>query len=1243
MRFLLLVTMLVWTLSTSAQTIVQKFSFGKYTLKTQNEHSIFSIPGTRNMAAPGNPAQPYKLTNILLPPGAKVTNVHIKITKKQHIGLNHDLMPMQHVQPLSVSEKHGFIKNQSSYTKTKNLNIGESIIINQERMNGYDIAQIKFSPIEYYPVQKNIDLANELELIVEYKNSKNNNLSMRSARKRVNDRVMNFCDHKAFAKAYKPKQKASNSSIDAIIITPEAFVADFEPLILDYQLRGMAPEVLTVENIQSAYSGADLQEKIRNAIIDYYQNHDVMYVLLGGDVEHIPHRGFFCQVQSSTVYEDDDIPADLYYMALDGNWNTDGDSNWGEPDEDDLIPEIALSRLPFTTHEELAKMLNKINMYANQPVTGELNNPLLAGEHLYDNPLTWGAQYLDLIHGTHDDNGYTTTGIPDSHPFDSLYDRNASWSSGDIIDEINNGHPFIHHVGHSNSNYAMRLYNSDITNSNFNQVDGITHNFPLIYTHGCICGAFDDSDCIAEEMLQIDNFAVAFVGNSRYGWFNEGQTEGPSQHIHREFMNALYGDSIQSLAEAHMISKIETSGWVEAPNQHEYGALRWCFYDCNALGEPLLPIWTNDPRDIEVTVPGNVYVGESIITVNATENGQPAKNIAVVIKMADAFYGTGKTNEAGEAEITLAQPFSELGEIDIISSGYNVLKDTVQETLQRPQEGYLIVSEIDLDGEQQPIYGHAYTPNLLLENVGENASASTLLKVSTENSYVEISDTIVSLEPVNALQQTNIAEAFGLNICDTIPDQQPIELTFSFFENDELTHTMQKTLISRAPVLNWQTAILNDEISGNANGIFDPGEIIKLIVQLENKGSIMPQNVMAHIENTGKNITILNDTVNYIPSGDETSVTMEFAIQASNEQSSGSSLSLVYSGAYDNFALPEMQFNCIVGQALEDFETGDFTKYNWVNDNSFPWEAITEETFEGNFSGCSPDLDHDQMSELSITMDVPEADSISFMYKVSCEDGSSYLWDYLEFSIDGTQIETWDGEIDWNRAAHPVDAGTHTFKWTYTKDGSVSSGDDCAWIDNIMFPIPGYTPPEDNLPPEIFADSEINITEGEAFIHTFDASDPENDPLTATLLLAPEWINMEEANTNEWNINGTAPTPMVNLPDIVVAVGDGYQYAGKSFFFKTNPVGIEATQPAQDKIKIYPQPAADFAFIELQQKSGIQNIQIISAQGKTLVQKSLNSLQNKHRIDLQNMAPGVYVINFQTKTGENHNKKLIVK
>ncbi|MBN2829198.1 MAG: choice-of-anchor D domain-containing protein, partial [Candidatus Cloacimonetes bacterium] len=35
---------------------------------------------------------------------------------------------------------------------------------------------------------------------------------------------------------------------------------------------------------------------------------------------------------------------------------------------------------------------------------------------------------------------------------------------------------------------------------------------------------------------------------------------------------------------------------------------------------------------------------------------------------------------------------------------------------------------------------------------------------------------------------------------------------------------------------------------------------------------------------------------------------------------------------------------------------------------------------------------------------------------------------------------------------YPVTSGTHTFKWTYYKDSSVSSGSDCTWVDNITFP-----------------------------------------------------------------------------------------------------------------------------------------------------------------------------------------------
>jgi hypothetical protein len=86
-------------------------------------------------------------------------------------------------------------------------------------------------------------------------------------------------------------------------------------------------------------------------------------------------------------------------------------------------------------------------------------------------------------------------------------------------------------------------------------------------------------------------------------------------------------------------------------------------------------------------------------------------------------------------------------------------------------------------------------------------------------------------------------------------------------------------------------------------------------------------------------------------------------------------------------------------------------------------------------------------------MDVVMDDSISFYRKVSCEDDpSNNNYDWLGFFIDNVEIERWDGEMDWQRMAYPVTAGQHTFKWVYTKDYSVSSGADAAWIDYIIFP-----------------------------------------------------------------------------------------------------------------------------------------------------------------------------------------------
>jgi hypothetical protein len=143
----------------------------------------------------------------------------------------------------------------------------------------------------------------------------------------------------------------------------------------------------------------------------------------------------------------------------------------------------------------------------------------------------------------------------------------------------------------------MRLYTSNITDAAFSQVNGFIHNYQVLYTQGCYCGAFDQSGCIASKMLTIHNFLAGGVFNSRYGWFDEGTSEGPSEHLEREFVSALYDDSIpeRHFGTVHMISKIKTAPWITLPGEWEPGARRWCQYCANALGDPAMEIWTDEP------------------------------------------------------------------------------------------------------------------------------------------------------------------------------------------------------------------------------------------------------------------------------------------------------------------------------------------------------------------------------------------------------------------------------------------------------------------------------------------------------------------------------------------------------------------------------------------------------------------------------------------------------------------------
>ncbi len=379
-------------------------------------------------------------------------------------------------------------------------------------MNGYAIALSSFTPVKYNPASGQISFYQQVTVRVHTTPNSNSSKALENLQhsETIKNRIEGFIQNPAVSKQY-PIPSKSSDDYQLLIITTSQFESEFANLVDMYTNRGLKLQLVTKETINSTISGDDTQDKIRNFIIQEYQDNNVEFVLLGGDVEHIPYRGFYCYVESGSGYEDSDIPADLYYSALDGNWNDDGDNKWGEIGEDDLLPEIAVARFPFSNSTELANLINKSVSYQNSPVLGELTNALMAGEWLYSNPDTYGSDYLETLIGYQNENGYETWGIPGDYNYTKLYEVNSSWSANDLIAEINAGKQFVHHVGHANSNYVAYLSNSDITNANFSGANGTDHNFTIMQSAGCICGAFDDNDCIMEKMVNIQNFAVAVV------------------------------------------------------------------------------------------------------------------------------------------------------------------------------------------------------------------------------------------------------------------------------------------------------------------------------------------------------------------------------------------------------------------------------------------------------------------------------------------------------------------------------------------------------------------------------------------------------------------------------------------------------------------------------------------------------------------------------------------------------------
>ena len=567
---------------------------------------------------------PVKPLHILIPQGSKVGSISI--------------------------EKSGLTTLGSGYNMKKNAvtigNESDFIVIGTYKFRGYKILVLDLCPVKYDAGSGEISYYRHMSVRIGLQSSTSSPVR---GLQQDREAVAKMVDNPGVADTYSKSVKSTGAckgNYEYIIITSNELKNasgkyTFQTLVDSKISQGMNAEIVTVGDIVgnknywvngtwgdnnpsnpfyqseitknfSKYN--DTQAKIRNFIRYAYSELGTNYVLLGGDADSgsngdniVPARYLYANETglpllglppSATLdFEEDNIPSDLYYACLDGNFNYDMDDFWGESasrngladvDESDFYAEVWVGRACVDSAYEVSNFVMKTLAYehSDDPYTSKV---LFLGEYLgFPGVSKYGGNYKDEVKPY----------IPSQYDLTTMYDRDwpgfdpsdpweTGWSKYDLMDILDNNTPcIINHDGHGFVNYGLRLHNSDI--------DKLTNDkYFFVYSQTCLAGSFDNyykghhytDDCAAEHFtVETSHGAFAAIMNARYGLGSENTVESPSGYYDKSFFKGLFTEGMEQIGRANQYSK-EDNVWHIDEN-----GMRWACYETNLFGDPSLAI-----------------------------------------------------------------------------------------------------------------------------------------------------------------------------------------------------------------------------------------------------------------------------------------------------------------------------------------------------------------------------------------------------------------------------------------------------------------------------------------------------------------------------------------------------------------------------------------------------------------------------------------------------------------------------
>jgi hypothetical protein len=609
-------------------TFTLTFSINDFSFSNQNGYDDIHLNEGGYITDIGKPMIPIKNIQVALPADMKATNIRINDIKEQTLDGTYLLYPAQPARPIDrIESEYQFVQpDTQTYESSKTYPSKSIELTGQSDLAGQGIAHIAIYPIHYVPLQKKLTLVTSITFTIEgtggyicgdYLSRHISDSGRDQYQQMVQNMVINP-ENVILQSTLNPQPVGvSPGDYDYVIITQDSWVNAFQPL-QDWKTRkGIPANIVTTTWIYNSggYSGSNV-EKIRAFVQDIYTNWGTTYVLLGGDIDVVP-----CHYKTFSSVDPGAVANDAYYADFDS----------------DYVCEVNVGRASVTGP---GSGTGQIGNFINKILTYEKNPPLT------DYAMKAGFYGFDLDSSTHAEQCKTNIKnayIPSSWLTTTVYDSQGGNHLSNVIAAINAGQNLMNHADHSGSNFMGTGYvNHDIGLGN-SDMDALTNGNKqsIFYSMGCDPAAYDETNCIAEHFVRNSNGGgIAFIGNSRYGWYYSGSYNTLSMGYDVQFFKSIFQDNLYKLGAAFSNHKNE-----EVDNT---AVSKYCFTELTLLGDPELPIWKENPVAITVTHPNQLPVGSSSFTISVSSGSDPVDQAYVCLWKGSDVYVTGTTNSAGQ-------------------------------------------------------------------------------------------------------------------------------------------------------------------------------------------------------------------------------------------------------------------------------------------------------------------------------------------------------------------------------------------------------------------------------------------------------------------------------------------------------------------------------------------------------------------------------------------------------------------